>query len=481
MIDHRTDVYSLGATLYELATLEPIFDGRDRQTLLSQVLHDEPRPPARVRPMPVELETIILKAVGKNPSDRYATAGELAADLHRFLEERPILARRPTAWDRVRKWSRRHPGLVRAGIAATAVCMAVLVVSNFRISAEQARTQQAFERERQRAAEAERRFKQAREAVDLLIRVSEEELADRGGGPPMHSLRKRLLEAALVYYQDFIAQHESDPTALAELEGVRDRVRTILGELTMLEGVRFGSLLAEPDVITDLQPTDEQRAALVELNEKFSQRRMEAFRDFRALSLAERNRRMLDLAREQQEAINTTLNPAQAKRLEQIDRQLAGPIVFQDTAIAAALELTAGQKQRIREIEGEMLDSWRMEGPGPGGPPGGGPGEPGLGPKAPPPHGEPWAKGPPPPKGPRGEPWVYQSPRHGPPETRVGFTLARERAMRQIVALFNDKQLATWQSLTGPAFKGKVSFILMPGGPPGGPGGPPPPDRKRGE
>ena len=92
-VDHRCDVYSLGATLYELLTLQPAFPGDDRQTLLHEILNDEPRPPRQIdRSIPVELETIVLKAIAKSPGDRYGTSGEFAADLRRFLEERPILA-----------------------------------------------------------------------------------------------------------------------------------------------------------------------------------------------------------------------------------------------------------------------------------------------------------------------------------------------------------------------------------------------------
>src|SRR5439155_1600554 len=86
VIDHRTDIYSLGATLYELLTLCPVFDGRDRQELLRQIATEEPRRPRqRNRAIPVELETVVLKAMEKNPQDRYATAQELADDLRRFL------------------------------------------------------------------------------------------------------------------------------------------------------------------------------------------------------------------------------------------------------------------------------------------------------------------------------------------------------------------------------------------------------------
>src|SRR5262249_41707794 len=92
-IDHRTDIYSLGATLYELLTLRPVFAGGDRQQLLRQIAFEEPVPPRRVnKAIPADLETIVLKALEKDPADRYATAQELADDLRRLLEDRPIQA-----------------------------------------------------------------------------------------------------------------------------------------------------------------------------------------------------------------------------------------------------------------------------------------------------------------------------------------------------------------------------------------------------
>jgi hypothetical protein len=113
LVDHRTDVYSLGATLYELLTLRPVCGGSDHQELLHQILHDEPLPPRRLcKEIPRDLETILLKALGKQVEERYATAQELADDLRRFLDGRPVLARRPALWERAGKWARRHRPLV---------------------------------------------------------------------------------------------------------------------------------------------------------------------------------------------------------------------------------------------------------------------------------------------------------------------------------------------------------------------------------
>jgi serine/threonine protein kinase len=113
LIDQRTDIYSLGATLYELLTLEPAFAESDRHQLLAQIATVDPRPPRRLdSAIPQDLETIILKALGKSPQERYATAEHMAEDLKRFLDDQPIRARRPSLRDRAMKWCRRHKALV---------------------------------------------------------------------------------------------------------------------------------------------------------------------------------------------------------------------------------------------------------------------------------------------------------------------------------------------------------------------------------
>jgi serine/threonine protein kinase/tetratricopeptide (TPR) repeat protein len=129
IVDSRTDTYSLGATLYELLTLEPVFTGNDRQELLNQIAFEEPVSPQRHnKTIPADLETIILKTLQKNASDRYATAQELADDLRRFIMDEPIKAKRPSLKRRFGTWCRRHKVFVSSFGVALLVGLAALVV-----------------------------------------------------------------------------------------------------------------------------------------------------------------------------------------------------------------------------------------------------------------------------------------------------------------------------------------------------------------
>ena len=128
-LDGRTDVYSLGATLYEVLTLASPFGGDDRADLLRRIIEEEPIPPRKINPrVPDELETIVLKAMAKVPADRYGTAADLADDLGRFLDDRPIRARRPSLLNRAGKWMRRRRKLM-AVAAATGLLLAVALAA----------------------------------------------------------------------------------------------------------------------------------------------------------------------------------------------------------------------------------------------------------------------------------------------------------------------------------------------------------------
>ena len=116
----------------------------------------------------------------------------LADDLHRFLRDEPIYAKPPNQIERMRKWGRRHPAYVVAFIFVMFLTLIVSAASNWLISQANNRTKAALAAERIRAEEAEKRFSQARQAVDFLIEVSENDL-DK---PPTQPLQKRLLETA---------------------------------------------------------------------------------------------------------------------------------------------------------------------------------------------------------------------------------------------------------------------------------------------
>jgi WD40 repeat protein/serine/threonine protein kinase len=116
--DARSDVYALGLTLYELLTLRSAFGETDRNKLVAEVLQAEPPRPRQLNPeVPRDLETVVLKALERDPERRYATAQALADDLQRVVEDRPIRARRVSGAERLGRWSRRNP--LVAGLLAT--------------------------------------------------------------------------------------------------------------------------------------------------------------------------------------------------------------------------------------------------------------------------------------------------------------------------------------------------------------------------
>ncbi|QEH35647.1 Serine/threonine-protein kinase PrkC [Aquisphaera giovannonii] len=126
--DRRSDIFSLGLTLYEMVTLRPAFAATERVQLIERMLHNEPPRPRKLDGhVPRDLETLILKAIAKEPGRRYQTAGELAEDLKRFLADMPILARPVTVPERVIKWARRRPMIAGLAVAVHLLLAALLM------------------------------------------------------------------------------------------------------------------------------------------------------------------------------------------------------------------------------------------------------------------------------------------------------------------------------------------------------------------
>lgn len=239
--DARTDVYSLGLTLYELLTLRPAFDEKDRRLLIRQVAHEEPPHPRKVNPdIPRDLETIVVKAIASDPGHRYQTAGELAADLKCFLEDRPIRARRTTPIGRLWRWCRRNRAVAALAGTALALLVAVAVVASVGyVHTNQALQRVSEEREQAEAAreqaEAERtRTKAERERAEANLRLATrafEDIFSKVAVDPVAQLPNRdedeewpepawehmlsskdaaLLESMLKFYDQFAQQNHAD-------------------------------------------------------------------------------------------------------------------------------------------------------------------------------------------------------------------------------------------------------------------------------
>ncbi len=238
--DARSDVYSLGLTLYEMLAFRPAFDEKDRHRLIKQVTTAEPAGLGRLnRQVPRDLETIIHKAIDKDPRQRYASAQDLADDLRRFINDEPIKARRVTAAERLRHWCRRNP-LVAGSVAAVVVVFlgAFTAVSAALWDARRARgladsrREDAEHSEKEalaRKAEADRGFAEARKAVDdYLNKVTDGEALR---APGLQPLRRDLLASALTFYYRFLSERRDDPALRPELAAIHLRVSKIQGEL----------------------------------------------------------------------------------------------------------------------------------------------------------------------------------------------------------------------------------------------------------
>ncbi|TWT37663.1 Serine/threonine-protein kinase PrkC [Posidoniimonas corsicana] len=215
MIDCRTDVYGLGATLYELLTLQPAHSGEDHEELLHRVFNDDPTRPRKLNPaIPADLENIVLRAMEKRRDDRYATAEELADDLRRFLDGKPTAARRPSLADRTAKWVARRRGVAISAAAALVVVSVVSVASAIWIASAGRQTAEALRQSQASQALAEKHFEQARAVVDHFGGDLADRLSDIPGA---ETLRRELLSDTLGYYQRFLQSTPDDQSVASDM------------------------------------------------------------------------------------------------------------------------------------------------------------------------------------------------------------------------------------------------------------------------
>ena len=218
LIDHRTDVYSLGITLYELATLHRAFDREDGPKLLAQIREEgPPRPSTHAPDIPLDLENVILKATAPSRDARYATAREFADDLERFLCGEQTVARAPSLTERFGKFARRH----RQAAISVASGLVLLTVSSViaagLIYHEKVKTDAAL-------AKSNRNFLKAREVVDRFGAQLADQLATVPGA---EDVRRSLLLGTIDYYRDFIQESDGH-------DGLRAELATALNKIALL-------------------------------------------------------------------------------------------------------------------------------------------------------------------------------------------------------------------------------------------------------
>jgi eukaryotic-like serine/threonine-protein kinase len=198
LADQRTDVYGLGAILYEILTGRPPFVALSAPEIIIKICHVPPTPPRRLlRSIEPALEAICLKALSKSRSDRYPTAADLAQEVQRWLADEPVRSYAEPWPARAWRWGRRHRTAVAAVAALLITATIALALSYALISIER--------------NEAEIQGLRARRAVTLLTKV-----ADIGFDEKLNFLQQQFLEGALAYYAEFTSSVADDPAVRLE-------------------------------------------------------------------------------------------------------------------------------------------------------------------------------------------------------------------------------------------------------------------------
>lgn len=198
LVDRRTDIYGLGAILYEILTGRPPFVAPRTSEIIRKVCHEEPTPPRLIVPTVAPgLEAVCLKAIRKEKADRYQSAAELAQEVRRYLADEPVLAYAEPWTQKAMRWARRHRTRVAAAVATLAVATIALACSSWIISGER--------------REAETQGEQARQAVHLLAKGADIAFDDQ-----LDPMQKEILENALAYYAKFTSRASGKPEVRLE-------------------------------------------------------------------------------------------------------------------------------------------------------------------------------------------------------------------------------------------------------------------------
>ncbi|MGE3806963.1 MAG: protein kinase [Gemmataceae bacterium] len=218
-LDARTDIYGLGAILFDILTGEPPHPGDDVREVVSKVAYSATPRVRSVDPaVPGPLEAICARAMAFERSDRYQTARELADDVERWLAGEPVSVYPEPLTQQLARWGRKHRTFVASTAALTLTAVVALTIGVVLLTREKDRTASA-------QARAETNFQKARQAVDKMLRqLAQDQLNDI---PHMEQVRRGLLQEALLFYQDFLTQKGNDPELRLELARAQHQLAEI--------------------------------------------------------------------------------------------------------------------------------------------------------------------------------------------------------------------------------------------------------------
>jgi serine/threonine-protein kinase len=237
LVNQRTDIYGLGAVLYEILTGRAPFHGDSTFDVLRRVVNEPVRRPRAVAPeTPPALEAICLKALAKRPEERYQSVADLAGDLRRWLADEPVSVCRESFLQRAGRWARRHRTRVAAAGIILIIALIALAASTVLIGLERDAKARAYKTADDQRRRAEANFQTAVAAVERYLTevAGSEELKGRGLEP----LRQRLLAGAREFYEQFLRDHRDDPARRDDLGRATYRLAEIhdaLGDLPKAE------------------------------------------------------------------------------------------------------------------------------------------------------------------------------------------------------------------------------------------------------
>jgi WD40 repeat protein/serine/threonine protein kinase/tetratricopeptide (TPR) repeat protein len=283
--DARSDLYSLGLTLYELLTLRPAYSAVDRTQLIHKVLHEEPpRPRVVNRRVPRDLETIVLKAMDRDPARRYPTAREMADDLQRFLDDKPINARHVGAVERLQRWCLRNPALATAVGFAVVLLLAVtgvavaFAVHKTQTAADLTQLVSNLKQERERTREEQQRTVKEQHRTTDALKESRKLAATLATERGLALIDQHQPNLALLWFARALETAPPDDAALERL------IRTNLGALTAQPLTRFRTLSPSNYWVVASSPDRRTIVVMIRTRDGFRQENLTKYSHYSATS-----------------------------------------------------------------------------------------------------------------------------------------------------------------------------------------------------